>query len=358
MDTPTKKDISWDKTSPPIDARTQSLFKILVEDYLTHGTPIGSKHIADRSFFRISSATVRNIMASLEDKGLVASPHTSAGKVPTEQGLRFFVDSLISVEPLDRSIVANLSKSLREDLSPKELVETASKILADLTCFVGLVTTPRPEQIELRQIQFLPLTQHKVLAIIVVNEREVQNRVVKTERNYTNIELNEVANYLNQEFSGHSLLAIRQQLLDSMRKDQQEMNRLMQIALDVAAKSFAQESEHDHDYVFHGERNLLGLLSSSEEVQVLLDAFRSKSSMVDLLDRCMASEGVQLFIGSESGYEPLGGYSLISAKYEVEGSIAGAMGVIGPTRMPYQKVIPLVDTAARLLGNALDQSHS
>ena len=358
MSTSEKKDTTQSKTGRSIDKRTQSLFKILVEDYLKHGTPIGSKHVADRAFFRISSATVRNIMASLEDQGLVVSPHTSAGKVPTEQGLRFFVDSLISMEPLDRRVVADLSESLREDLSPKELVEKASKLLADLTCFVGVVTTPRPEQIELRQIQFLPLTQHKVLAIIVVNEREVQNRVIETEKNYSNIELNEVANYLNQEFSGHSLMAIRQQLLDSMRQDQQEMNRLMQIALDVAAKSFAQESELDHDYVFHGERNLLGLLSSSEEVQVLLDAFRSKSSLVDLLDRCMASEGVKLFIGSESGYEPLGGYSLISAKYEVEGSIAGAMGVIGPTRMPYQKVIPIVDTAARLLGKALDHSHS
>ena len=358
MSTPPQKDTTRHKTGPPIDERTQSLFKILVEDYLTHGIPIGSKHIADRAYFQISSATVRNIMASLEDQGLVASPHTSAGKIPTDQGLRFFVDSLISVEPLDRCIEASFSNFLHEDLSPKELVETASKILADMTCFVGLVTTPRPEQVELRQIQFLQLTENKVLAIIVVNEREVQNRVIETAKNYSDIELNEAANYLNQEFSGHSLLAIRQQLLDSMRLHQQEMNRLMQIALDVAAKSFAQENEPDHDYVLNGERNLLGLLSSSEEAQLLLDAFRSKSSMVDLLDRCMASEGVQLFIGSESGYEPLDGYSLISSKYEVEGSIAGAMGVIGPTRMPYQSVIPLVDTAARLLGNALDHSHS
>ena len=358
MNTRSKKDRTLLKTGPTIDERTQSLFKILVEDYLTHGTPVGSKRIADRAYFRVSSATVRNIMASLEDKGLVASPHISAGKIPTDQGLRFFVDSLISMEPLDRRIEASLSDSLREDLSPKELVEVASKILADMTCFVGLVTTPRAEQIELRQIQFLQLTENKVLAIIVVNEREVQNRVIETEKKYSDVELNEAANYLNQEFSGHSLLAIRQQLLDSMRRDQQEMNRLMQIALDVAAKSFAEENEPDQDCVLNGERNLLGLLSSSEDVQILLNAFRSKSSLVDLLDRCLASEGVQLFIGSESGYEPLDGYSLISAKYEVEGSIAGAMGVIGPTRMPYQKVIPLVDTAARLLGNALDHTHS
>lgn len=358
MNTSSKKDTSRDQTGASFDDRTQSLFKILVEDYLAHGTPIGSQHIADRAYFRISSATVRSIMASLEDQGLVASPHTSAGKVPTELGLRFFVDSLISVEPLDRRVVASLSESFSQDLSPKELVEETSKILADLTCFVGLVTTPRPEQIELRQIQFLPLTQNKVLAIMVMNEREVQNRVIETERNYSTIELNEVANYLNQEFSGHSLQEIRQKLLESMRRDHQEMNRLMQIALDVAAKSFVQDNEHDHDYVFHGERNLLGLLSSSEAVQELLDAFRSKSTMIDLLDRCMASEGVKLFIGSESGYEPLGGYTLISSKYEVEGSIAGAMGVIGPTRMPYQKVIPLVDRAARLLGSALDHPHS
>lgn len=341
-----------------VDERALELFKLLVDEYLQIGTPIGSRHIADRARMRVSSATVRNIMADLEGKGLVSSPHTSAGKVPTNQGLRFFVDHLISLGPLDQSSDSILRTTLQSDLSPSELVVSASQLLAEGSSLVGLVTTPRPEQIALRQIHFLTLSGSRVLAVLVVNEREVQNRVIETERQYSETELQQAANFINQEFCGHTLFEIRKKVLASMRDDQFKMNDLMQTALDVASKIFEEDSNVDHDYVVTGETNLVGLLSSSEEAQVLLDALKSKSSIVHLLDRCIASDGVQLHIGGEPGFAPLDDYSLITAKYEIDGVIAGVVGVVGPARMQYKAVIPLVDATARHLGTALEHHDS
>ena len=340
------------------DERALELFKLLVEEYLQAGTPIGSRYIANRARMRVSSATVRNVMADLEGKGLVSSPHTSAGKVPTNRGLRVFVDHLISLEPLDLTSDRILRSTLQADLSPSELVVSASQLLAENSSLVGLVTTPRPEQIAFRQIHFLTLSGTRVLAVLVVNEREVQNRIIETERQYTETELQQAANYINQEFGGHTLFQIRKKILDSMRDDQTKMNHLMQTALEVASKTFEQDDEADHDYVVTGETNLVGLLSSSEEAQVLLDALKSKSSIVHLLDKCISSDGVQLHIGGEPGFAPLDDYSLITAKYEIEGVIAGVVGVVGPARMQYKAVIPLVDATARHLSAALEHNDS
>lgn len=342
-----------------IDDRARKLFGLLVEEYLERGNPIGSKHLAEHTEITVSSATVRNIMADLEARGLVSSPHTSAGKIPTQRGLRFFVDSLILVQPLDTAAETYVRNVLTPDLSPTELVSSAAQLLSQMSSLAGVVSTPRPEQVALRQVEFLKLSGARVLAILVVNEREVQNRVVETEREYDETELHQAANLINQEFAGRSLQQIRTGVLDSMRADKEQMNSLMQTALDVASKTFAaDEDEPDHDVIVTGERNLVSLLSSSEEVQQLLDAFTSKSAIVHLLDRCLGSEGVQLYIGEESGYDPLGDFSLISTQYEVEGEVAGTMGVIGPTRMSYDKVIPLVDITAHLLGSALEHTHS
>ena len=335
------------------------LFSVLVDEYLEKGNPIGSQHLADSVEITVSSATVRNIMAELESQGLVRSPHTSAGKIPTHRGLRFFIDSLILVQPLDQAVQYHVQDALTGDLSPTELVESASQMLSQISSLAGIVSTPRPEQVALRKVEFLRLSGSRVLTILVVNEREVQNRVIETDREYTETELHQAANYINHEFAGMSLTQIRSGVLDSMRTDKERMNDLLQTALDIASKTFAQpEEEPDHDVVVSGERNLVSLLSSSEEVQRLLDAFTSKSAIVHLLDRCIGSEGVQLYIGEESGYGPFGDFSLISTQYEVEGRVAGTMGVIGPTRMSYNKVIPLVDITARLLGSALEQIHS
>lgn len=344
-------------TSLDLSERAQSLFKHLVEAYLNDGFPIGSQSLVKRSAIDISSATVRNIMVDLEHRGLVSSPHVSSGKVPTQEGLRLFVDSLISVQPLDDFAEDYVREELSADLTPQELVESASHILSEVSQLAGLVTTPGPDQIELRHVEFLKLSGNQILAIFVLNEREVENRVVTTEREYNDVELRQAANYINQEFSGHTLASIRIEVLESMKRDQSRMNDLLQTALDVATRAFSEDEQREHDYVVSGERNLVKLVSSSDEVRKLLDAFSSKSVLIDLLDECIRSSGVQLFIGTESGYDLLDEYSLISAPYRVDGKLAGVLGVIGPTRMSYQKVIPLVDVTSKLLGHAMEKYH-
>ena len=338
-----------------ISERAQILFKHLVEDYLHSGQPVGSIRLAETSGLDLSSATIRSIMVDLENQGLVRSPHTSAGRLPTQIGLRFFVDSLISVQPLEERAYQLLKQSLAENLSPHELVDSASQLLSEISHLVGLVTTPGPEQVELRQIEFLKLVGKQVLVILVVNTKEVQNRVIETEKIYSEIELRQAANYINQEFSGKSLNEIRRGVVDSMKEDQVRMKDMLQAALDITSKTI--QPEETHDFVLSGERNLVELMSSSEEIRDILDVLSSKSAIIHLLDECIGSEGVQLFIGEESGYDLFGDYSIITSQYRVDGKIAGVLGVVGPTRMSYQRLIPLVDITARLLGNAMDHGR-
>ena len=343
------------RDSPPgeVDERAQQLLKALVERYLVDGAPVASRTLASGAEVAVSSATVRNVMADLEDRGLVASPHTSAGKVPTHRGLRFFVDSLISVQPLDRRGVGRIRGGLDPNMQPNELALTASKLLSQVTHMAGVVTMPRAGPPSLRQVEFLPLSGQRVLVILVVNDRDVQNRVIHTERAYDEAELTQAANYINREFAGAQLDAIRKGVLNSMRDDKARLDAVMQAALDVAAKAFAQTAENDADYVVSGEANLVESLSSIEEVRELFDAFARKGAILHLLDQCLDTPGIQLFIGEESGYQPLGDYSLVTARYEANGAVAGVLGVIGPTRMAYDKVIPAVDVTARLLGMAM-----
>ena len=340
-----------------VGERAQRLFKMLVEHYLADGDPVGSKTLATSTDIAVSPATVRNIMADLEARGLVASPHTSAGRIPTNRGLRFFVDSLISVPPMDARSVGHLRGSLSPDMTPHQLVESASRLLSRVTHMAGLVTMPRPEQLSLRQVEFLRLSGKRVLAILVVNDREVQNRVIHTDREYDETELTQAANYINREFVGKSLLAIRTGVLDSMRNDKDRLDSIMQTALDVASKTFDETLDEDAEYVVTGESNLVETLASVESVRELFDTFTRKGAIVHLLDRCLETGGIQLFIGEESGYRPLEDYSLITARYEVNGQVAGVLGVVGPTRMAYEKVIPVVDLTARLLGSAIDYDH-
>lgn len=332
-----------------VGARAQQLFKMLVEHYLQDGAPVASKMLAHN--VDVSSATVRNIMSELESVGLVTSPHTSAGRVPTHQGLRFFVDSLISVQPMDAHSVNQMRAELDPDLAPNELVESASQLLSHVTHMAGVVTMPRPEQVALRQVEFLPLSGNRVLAILVVNEREVQNRVVHTDREYEESELNQAANFINAHFGGKTLMEIRGELLDGMQADKDRLNELMQTTLDVASKAFAEKASKE--YIVTGESNLVDAVANTEVVREIFNAFARKGAIVHLLDRCLDTHGIQLFIGEESGYQMLDDYSLITAPYEVNSEIAGVLGVIGPTRMEYQKVIPIVDVTARVLGAAM-----
>ena len=335
------------------DDRAEQLFKLLVECYIDDGRPVASRALAQKPTVHVSAATVRNIMARLEGRGLVKSPHTSAGKIPTSQGLRFFVDSLLSVEPLDEAGVHSLESQLNSDMAPSKLVESASKLLALVTEMTGVVTLPRRDAQALRHVEFLNLDGDRVLVILVYNDREVQNRVIHVEKRYDDNDLLQASNYLNREFGGLSLEEIRQELLGSMQRDKDRMDRLLQAALDLASQAFEPEESEERSFVVSGESKLLDMSEDTETVRSLFEAFSRKGSILHLLDQSLNTQGIQLYIGEESGYRVLDELSLVTSSYTVNGRIAGVLGVVGPTRMAYQRVIPVVDMTARMLGNAL-----
>ncbi|MEM8765950.1 MAG: heat-inducible transcriptional repressor HrcA [Pseudomonadota bacterium] len=343
-----------------VDPRAQALFKMLVEEYLAEGIPVASKRLASLPTVGVSSATVRNIMADLEARGLVASPHTSAGKVPTNRGLRFFVDTLISLDPPEARQLERLEAELNPDLSPQELVNSASSMLSHLTQMTCVITLPRRDNVALRQVEFLPLSGDRVLVILVLNDREVENRVIHTGREYTEVELTQAANFITREFGGRSLMSIRTAVLASMQADKDRMDSLMQTAIDVASQVFVEEEAADTSdstqVIVAGENRLLDMSADTDTIRTLFDAFSHKGSILHLLDRCLETNGIQLFIGEESGYELFDEVSVVTAPYEVSGELAGVLGVVGPTRMAYQAVIPVVDVTARLLGEAINQN--
>ncbi len=338
------------------EERAHTLFKMLVEQYLEDGAPVPSKTLA--SHVEVSSATVRNVMAELEARGFVRSPHTSAGKVPTNRGLRFFVDSLISVRPLDVQNMRRLQAELHPDRAPEDLVATASRLLSHITMMAGVVTLPKPERVALRQVEFLQLSGGRVLAILVVNEREVQNRVIHTDREYSEAELQQAANFLNERYSGRALGEIRAKLVEDMEADKKRLDRLMQTALDIARKAFADDDGEPERYVVSGAPNLADVLPDAAAMRELFDEFAHKGAIVHLLDRCLESDGIQLFIGEESGYRLFDACTVVTAPYAVNKEVAGALGVVGPTRMAYQRVIPIVDVTARLLGAAMSMGRA
>ena len=341
-----------------VDDRAQLLFKMLVEQYLSDGAPVASKRLASYSGVDVSSATIRNIMAELESRGLVSSPHTSAGKVPTNLGLRFFVDTLLTVEPPEQARIEQLEHELNPDMSPDELISSASSVLSQLTQMTCVISLPRRDNVALRMVEFLPLSGDRVLVILVLNDREVQNRVIHIEREYSDVELNQAANYINREFGGRSLMDIRSDVLQSMQDDKDHMDSLMQTALDMAAQVFmpAQDTQHERRVIVSGENRLLDMGGDTDMVRTLFEAFSHKGSILHLLDQCLESNGIQLFIGEESGYDLFDDMTVITAPYEVKGQLAGVLGVVGPTRMAYREVIPVVDVTARVLGAAINQS--
>jgi heat-inducible transcriptional repressor len=269
-------------------------------------------------------------------------------------GLRFFVDSLLSVQPIDQESLVRLEAELHPDLTHARLVEQASALLAGITRMAGLVTLPKAEQRLLRHVEFLPLSGGRVLVILVFNERDVQNRVIRTDREYAEAELVCAANRLNEDFAGRPLDEVRSALIESMRVDKERMDQLMQLTLDLAAKALIQDATLEAvDYVVAGETNLLAGPADVRVLRRLFDAFAEKRDLLDLLDRCLDADGVHLFIGRESGYRLLDEYTLVTAPYKVQGRVAGVLGVIGPTRMAYQRVIPVVDVTARVLSAAM-----
>lgn len=342
----------------PISDRAQRLLKALIECYIRDGQPVGSRTLVEESGLSISSATARNVMADLEEQGYILAPHTSAGRVPTIHGYRLFVDSLVTMRPLGEEALSSLRRELNPDKSTGELVQSASQMLARISAQAGLVTLPRQPRVVLRQVEFLPLSDNRVLVILVINEREVQNRVIYPERGYSPSELQQAANFINQRFARQPLSQVRQAILEAMRIDKDSIDEHLQASLDLATRTFTDVPEETaRDYVVAGETALIDYASSGDidKLRDLFDAFQQKRDILDLVDRCIKAEGVQIFIGDEAGYEVFGDFSVVTAPYRVGSERLGVLGVIGPTRMAYERVIPIVDVTARMLSAALRQ---
>jgi heat-inducible transcriptional repressor len=338
-----------------LNERAQQLLKTLIECYIQDGQPVGSRTLARHSELDLSPATIRNVMADLEELGLVSAPHTSAGRMPTAQGYRVFVNSLLKFKSLDNGEVIQLQRQLDPQGTLPDLLGRASNLLSGLTKLAGLVTVPRWEQAILRHVEFIGLSEDRVLAIFVINDSEVQNHVIRTERRFTPAELEQAANYLNAHFAGKELQAVRSGLVAAMQDVKETVNALMQAAMEAAERVIDSEQKRP-DYVLAGQTNLMGFaeFSNLERLRQLFDAFAEKRDILHILDQCLRSDGVQIFIGDESGYELFGDCSVITAPYRAEGKVVGVLGVIGPTRMAYERVIPIVDITARLLGAALN----
>ncbi|HVF65127.1 MAG TPA: heat-inducible transcriptional repressor HrcA [Casimicrobiaceae bacterium] len=335
-----------------LDRRAQHLLKTLIERYIAEGEPVGSRALSRFSGLELSPATVRNVMADLEETGFLASPHTSAGRVPTPKAYRFFVDSLMVVKVLEQVEVHRLAGELTAE-RPGELISAAATLLSQLTQFAGVVATPRRRDTSFRHLEFLRLSEHRVLLIIVTPEGDVQNRVLHTERSFTQVELTEATNFFNRECAGKPLPEVRVRLGAELKKLREDIAALMAAAVEAGEGALADKE----GVVVAGERNLMSgeLVGSVDRMKQLFELFEQKTSLIHLLDSAQQSHGVHLYIGGESGLVPLDEMSVVTARYEVEGRVIGTLGVIGPTRMAYERVIPIVDVTAKLLSNALDK---
>lgn len=340
-----------------LDARTQHLFRVLVENHIADGQPVGSRTLARLSELEVSPATVRNVMSDLEAMGYLQSPHTSAGRIPTAQGYRLFVDTLIKVKPLNLATVSGLKQRLTgQVVNQKSVVETASSLLSSLTNMAGVVTVPQQGHAAFRQIEFLSLSDKRILAILVIDQKEVQNRIIHTDREYTSSELREAANYLNELLAGRTLQEVRKLLLEEMDGVRQDMDQLMRTAITLGEKMFADKEEQEPNCFVDGQTNLMEFeeLSNIEKLRGLFEAFGQKKEILHLLDRCICAGGVKVFIGDESGYDVLDDCSIVTAPYSINENVKGVLAVVGPTRMAYDRVIPIVDVTARLLSEALN----
>jgi heat-inducible transcriptional repressor len=337
-----------------LEQRAQILLKTLIERYIAEGQPVGSRTLSKYSGLELSPATIRNVMSDLEEMGFIASPHTSAGRVPTPLGYRFFIDTLLVIKPLESVEIHRLEDQLQPD-NPQRVIHAASQLLSQLTQFAGVVMTPRRRALAFRQIEFLKLSDKRVLLIVVTTEGDVQNRILLTTRDYSPSELVEAANYINQNYSGQSFEQVRGRLQDEVREIRQDMIQLMTAALDAGNQAVEESNE---PYVISGERNLLAIEDLSQDMsrlRQLFDLLERKTSLLQILDISLRGQGVQVFIGGESGVYAPDDVSVVTAPYTVGGEVVGTVGVIGPTRMAYNRVVPIVDVTAKLLSSALSQ---
>jgi heat-inducible transcriptional repressor len=341
---------------PQLDTRAQLLLKTLVERYIADGQPVGSRALSRQSGLELSPATIRNVMSDLEELGLISSPHTSAGRVPTALGYRLFVDTLLTVRPLAQTEVRELESHIHPD-EPRRVLSAASSLLSELTSFAGIVAAPRREANKIRQIEFVSLSETRVLLIIVTMGGDVQNRILFTQRPYSANDLVTAANYLNHHCAGLAFPEMVERLRGELVQLKQDMTELMAAAITAGQEAI---DEQAGDYLISGERKLLevdDISSNMDRLRELFRMFEQKSSLVQLLDISNRADGVQLFIGGESGLTPLDECSVVTAPYEVDGQVVGTIAVIGPTRMAYERVIPIVDITAKLLSSALSSNN-
>ncbi|MBN8281658.1 heat-inducible transcriptional repressor HrcA [Zoogloea sp.] len=340
-----------------LDLRSQVLLKTLVEHYITEGQPVGSRALSRHSGLKLSPATVRNVMSDLEELGFISSPHTSAGRIPTARGYRFFVDSLLTVQPLGIGQLQEIKGHIQPG-EPQRVINAASQMLSGLTHFAGVVISPKKDAIKIRQIEFVSLSDTRVLLILVTTTGDVQNRILFTKRPYSSSELSNAATYLNQHFAGLAFPEIRSRIQDELKQLRSDMTELMTAAVEAGSAAL---EDTQSTYVISGETNLLDaedLSSNMARLRELFKLFEQKTGLMQLLDISNRAKGVQIFIGGESGLSPLDDCSVVTAPYQVDGQVVGSVGVIGPTRMAYERVIPIVDITARLLTSALSGQNT
>ena len=332
-----------------LDDRAKLLLKALVERYIADGQPVGSRTLSKASGLELSPATIRNVMSDLEELGLIASPHTSAGRVPTNRGYRLFVDTMLTVQKGELP-----TQRLAPD-QPQKVIANAANLLSSLSQYVGVVMAPKRASV-FRHIEFLRLSEKRVLLIIVSPEGDVQNRVIFTEADYSQSQLIEASNYLNAHYAGMAIEQVRMRVKQELVNLQSEIASLMQAAVQMSSEAL---SEDEGDVVISGERNLLSVSDFSSDMGNLrqaFDLFEQKTQLMRLLDVSSQADGVRIFIGGESQFVPMQELSVVSAPYEVDGHVVGTLGVIGPTRMPYERMIQIVDITSKMVGNALSQS--
>jgi len=347
--------MSADATELQPNDRAQHLLRVLIQRYIQDGQPVGSRTLSKDSGLDLSPATIRNVMSDLEDLGLVAAPHTSAGRVPTPRGYRLFVDTLVRYRAPKGGELERLQHKLDEKSeNPDALLGSVSKMLSDITHLAGVVGVPRGQHPTLRQIEFLPLSDNRILAILVINDHEVQNRILHVDREYDASELIQAANFINEHYAGADIATVRRKIVEDLDSLRSNMNQAMIDIVAIAQSALA--TEDDPGVVVSGETNLMSFaeLSDVETLRRLFDAFSKKRMILDLLDRSLSADGVQVFIGEESGYRVLGDLSVVTAPYKSDDGTIGVLGVIGPTRMAYDRVVPVVDITARLLGRTLN----
>ncbi len=336
--------------------RAQHLLRVLIQRFIRDGHPVGSRTLSKDAGLDLSPATIRNVMSDLEDMGLVSAPHTSAGRIPTPRGYRLFVDTLVRYrEPKGGDMEMMRTQMTATGDDPTRLVSSVSKMLSDITSLAGVVSVPRGQHATLRQIEFLPLSDNRILAILVINDREVQNRILHVDRDYSTSELTQAANFINENYAGTEMPTVRDRLLKDLETLRSSMNQAMVDIIAVAQSALGDTPRTTSEFVMAGETKLMDFaeLSDIDTLRRLFEAFSKKRLILDLLDRSIDADGVQIFIGDESGYKILDGCSVVTAPYHLDNDTIGVLGVIGPTRMAYDRVVPIVELTARLLQKAL-----